>query len=72
MYELEEKEKKDKWKFYNQACEYYFDKEYDTALERIDEYLKNSANSTDLAAHNLRSVIMDLQGNANFKLKSVK
>lgn len=52
MYELQQQEKNDKWKKYNEATKLYFEKYYPQATLLINEFLEKNHN--DLPARNFQ------------------
>ncbi len=44
MYELEAKEKKNRWKKYHQAVELYFDEKYRQSYDLFEEYIADLPN----------------------------
>ncbi|KAG2386768.1 hypothetical protein C9374_002512 [Naegleria lovaniensis] len=43
MYELQHKERKEKWKTYHVAVNHYMEKQYDQAIQHFEEYLHGAA-----------------------------
>ncbi|KAF0975662.1 hypothetical protein FDP41_004989 [Naegleria fowleri] len=46
MYELQHKERKEKWKSYNVAVNHFLEKQYDQAIQYFEEYLHGVASSS--------------------------